>query len=221
VSATTTAESTRTAPRIYGGESTEMRIAKRRSSFIAAGQELFGTIGYRKTTMRSLCKLAGLTDRYFYESFACMEDLLEAVYSELVQQMQLAVFGAVQRVEDKADPEALASAGLDAFLGYAENPATARIIWLEVLGVSPRIDQLYDHTQQQFALFLHSMTKATFPNWISDEQTSHLLARPLISAASGSAMSWLLSDYKAPKSSVVEALMILFRGLIFQAREAK
>ena len=66
--------------RTYAGESLSERTARRRQQFLDAGLQVFGTTGYRTATVRQLCKQAGLTDRYFYESFASTEDLLVAVY---------------------------------------------------------------------------------------------------------------------------------------------
>ncbi len=81
--------------RTYGGESLADRQAKRRQKFMAAGHELFGTVGFRQTTVRLLCKQAELTDRYFYESFDSIEDLLAAVYQQAIEQLQRQVLAAV------------------------------------------------------------------------------------------------------------------------------
>jgi len=66
--------------RPYGGLAMEERVAARRARFIEAGIELFGTQGFRGATVRGICAAAGLTDRYFYESFASLEALLADVY---------------------------------------------------------------------------------------------------------------------------------------------
>src|SRR4029077_5184552 len=59
----------RTPQRAYGGVSAEDRIAARRAKLLDAGLELFGTRGYATTGVKDVCREAGLTDRYFYESF--------------------------------------------------------------------------------------------------------------------------------------------------------
>src|ERR1700760_2964539 len=69
--------------RSYGGLAREERVAARRARFIEAGVELFGTHGFRGATVRGVCAAAGLTDRYFYESFPTLEALLAAVYGSL------------------------------------------------------------------------------------------------------------------------------------------
>ena len=73
------AKSVSQAARPYGGLAMEERVAARRARFIEAGVELFGTQGFRGATVRGVCAAAGLTDRYFYESFPTLEALLAAV----------------------------------------------------------------------------------------------------------------------------------------------
>ena len=49
-----------------------------------AGLELFGTIGYARTSVRAVSAAASLNSRYFYESFGSREDLLYSVYQRIV-----------------------------------------------------------------------------------------------------------------------------------------
>jgi AcrR family transcriptional regulator len=56
----------RVSGRSYGGESANDRLARRRRQLLDAGLELFGTTGYRATTVRQLCREARVSDRYFY-----------------------------------------------------------------------------------------------------------------------------------------------------------
>jgi len=135
--------STRTPPgRRYAGEDPAERTARRRQQFVEAGLALFGSVGYRKASVRELCRHAQLTDRYFYESFAGTEDLLVAVYGECIARIRAAV---VTRVASApvAGAETVLERALDGFYGCIEDARLARIVWLEVLGVSPRVDAVY------------------------------------------------------------------------------
>jgi len=67
----------------YGGKSARARVASRRHRLLAAGLELFGTQGYLRTTIDQVCAEAGLTKRYFYESFQSCEELLGALLRSL------------------------------------------------------------------------------------------------------------------------------------------
>ncbi len=59
------------------------RQALRRDELIAAGITLLGSAGGPKLTVRAVCRAAGLTERYFYESFADRDEYVAAVYDEV------------------------------------------------------------------------------------------------------------------------------------------
>ena len=83
-------------PRTYGGVSGEDRAAARRARLLDAGLERFGTDGWAATGVKDICREAGLTDRYFYESFDDRLALFTAVFDratgELLQRVAEAVF---------------------------------------------------------------------------------------------------------------------------------
>ena len=136
--------------RTYGGESATDRLARRRRQLLDAGLELFGTAGYRATTVRQLCREAKVSDRYFYEQFDSTEDLLLAVYDECTARLEEA---ALDRASATAAARSrdLARRGLDAFLAVVESdPRLARVVWFEVLGVSPRVESAYLARMQSF-----------------------------------------------------------------------
>lgn len=199
--------------RIYGGESPDERTARRRDQFIEAGRELFGTVGYRKTTVRSLCKQAELTDRYFYESFETTENLLVAVYERLITEMQTSLMNALKEADQNAGVDIRIAVGLDAFFRFAENPVASRIIWLEILSVSPRVDALYNSALRRFADILLALVPGTVPQWAFSEDVSKTVTLGLIGAVSELAKDWLMSGYEKPKATLVEGASVLFRAV--------
>ncbi|HCT39787.1 MAG TPA: TetR/AcrR family transcriptional regulator [Moraxellaceae bacterium] len=208
----------RTPQRTYGGESPEERMVRRRASFIAAGRVLFSQIGYRKTTMRGLCAEAGLTDRYFYESFETIEDLLVAVYEELMGEMQGHIVAALQVAGPGRDADALIDIGLDAFFRQVEDTAAARVIWLEVLGVSPRVDQVYNHGIRGFAEFILVMSRTIAPHWPVSDEIARVVAMGMIGAASEAAKDWLMSGYQQPRAHLVQGIAMVFKGILLIAK---
>ncbi|MBB5187479.1 AcrR family transcriptional regulator [Zhongshania antarctica] len=200
--------------RIYGGESAEERLARQRRQFLDAGLELFGTVGYRATTVRMLCKQAGLTDRYFYKTFTDTEDLLAAVYTESLDQIQTEVITAINASANEQLANGAIDAGLEAFFTAFENARVARVCWLEVLGVSPRIDELYTKRIEQFADLLLDLGKSMLPDWRLPEEETRITGLALIGAISQSALHWLLEDYRSSRSTLISANGRLIRGLI-------
>lgn len=200
--------------RRYAGESAADRLARQRRQFLDAGLELFGSVGYRATTVRMLCRQAGLIDRYFYKNFTDTEDLLAAIHTESLDQIQAVVVEAIQTALASGDADTIFEAGLDAFFRAFENSRVARVCWLEVLGVSPRIDALYTARIEQFADLLVSVAKGLLPRWELSDEEAHFTGIALIGAISQSAMQWLLSDYRAARSTLVSANARVLRGLI-------
>jgi AcrR family transcriptional regulator len=70
--------------RPWRGVSAAERVAQRRQRLLDAGLELFGTRGIAGVTVEHVCAEAGLTKRYFYESFPSIDALVEAVVDDAV-----------------------------------------------------------------------------------------------------------------------------------------
>ncbi|AUH67516.1 MULTISPECIES: TetR/AcrR family transcriptional regulator [Gordonia] len=139
--------------RTYGGVSAAERQKQRRSALVEAGVELFGTEGYVNVSVKKICDEAGLTQRYFYESFPDRVNLLAAVYQRCVDIARSATIAAATEVIDRAGvadgpvPAAvipiLAEEALGGFINsLVEDPRRARVILIEVVGVAPEIEKL-------------------------------------------------------------------------------
>jgi AcrR family transcriptional regulator len=61
----------------------EDRRALRRDELVAAGVQLLGEKSGPAVTVRAACRQAGLTERYFYESFADRDEFVRAVYDDV------------------------------------------------------------------------------------------------------------------------------------------
>jgi AcrR family transcriptional regulator len=200
--------------RIYAGESAAERQARQRRQFMEAGLELFGTVGYRATSVRALCKQAGLIDRYFYKNFADTEELLAAVYTESLDQLERQVVQSIGTRLRAGEAQGIVEAGLDTFFAAFENSRMARVCWLEVLGVSPRIDALYSRRIEQFAALLLSVARQLLPSWSRSPEESKIISVALVGAISQSAAHWLLSGYRADRRILVSANTLLLQGLV-------
>jgi AcrR family transcriptional regulator len=67
----------------WSGVPLEDRQALRRDELVTAGVELLGGESGPALTVRAVCKAAGLTERYFYESFADRDEFVRAVYDDV------------------------------------------------------------------------------------------------------------------------------------------
>ena len=202
--------------RAYGGVTPGERVAVRRARLIEAGRALFGRQGLRATTVRGVCAEAGLTDRYFYESFDGLEALLAAVYQALVAQLH-------QRLDARAATLAAGAGGLAAVdlatrfaAGYEEwfdfvrEPCQARILLAEVLGVSPAIDALHEAGMQGFAeRVARPLAEAGVP-----AAERRLLGGALVGAAVQVARLWVAGGCRTPRRTVVRTCVQVAVGAL-------
>ena len=200
--------------RAYGGESRAVRVERRRQAFLDAALEVFGTVGYRKATVKSLCRQAQLADRYFYESFDTLEDLLVAAYQAQVEGMRACLLAAHASVSPSASSLEMVEACLRALYTLVRDPRIARLVWLEVLGVSPRVDHLYAATLQDFATLLLSLSKSREPDWSLPPGTERMLGLSLVGAVSEAVQHWLIGGYADDVESLVDASLIVFEGVL-------
>lgn len=200
--------------RKYAGESLENRQLRRRQQFMQAGLHLFGTQGYRKTTVRMLCAEAGLTDRYFYESFESTEDLLVAVYEAQIEQVQHAVVQAVANEQFAQTPMLAIKTALHAVFSLTAQPGWGRVFWMEVLGVSPRVDAVYVRTFNLFTDLVLMLTRHFYPKLTISGDEERVVGMALIGAVGQSATYWMLGGYQQPLDTLVSGNARIFEGLV-------
>lgn len=198
------------AGRAYGGLSPQHRTAARRDRLVCAATALFGSQGLRATTVRGVCTAAGLTDRYFYESFATLEALLGTVYLHLLAQLRASLQQAHRQLPATAGTEARFTAGYGAWFDFVSQPVHARILLEEVLGVSPAVDALYEAGMAEFAAAL----AAPLAELGTSPERCVLIGRALVGAVVQVAKMWLASGYQAPRDAVVRSCVLVAVGTV-------
>ena len=137
------------APRLYRGISSSERGAQRRERLLEAGLELFGTNGFAGTSIRAVSAEASLNSRYFYESFTTREDLLYNVYRRIIYEIADA---SAEATAEAVTIEETARAGIrTGWTILTEDPRKARVLALEVVGVSERLERLRRVMRHRFA----------------------------------------------------------------------
>ncbi|MEH3139720.1 MAG: TetR/AcrR family transcriptional regulator [Mycobacterium kyogaense] len=194
--------------RAYGGVSADERTARRRRQLLDAGLSIFGSRGYRAATVREVCREAKVADRYFYDEFRSMEELLITVYTECLDRLEAAVADALGSSEALGEK---VRSGLESFLEVvADDPRLARVVWFEVLGVSPAVEQTYLGRMARFGELLigasaHplSLPRAQEP-WV---------AGALIGGISHVVMTWVAAGLAAPRTDVLDALELFLNSV--------
>jgi AcrR family transcriptional regulator len=122
--------------RPYAGVSADARRAERRARLIETGLDLVGTEGWQATTVRAVCARARLTPRYFYENFADRDELLVAVFDQVVAEAAQATVEAYTRAPE--DARAKTHAVIATFVELlTDDPRKGRVAFVEAIGSEP------------------------------------------------------------------------------------
>lgn len=182
-----------------------------------AGLEVFGTSGYAGSSVRGVSATAGLNSRYFYESFSGREELLFAVYQRILVEI---LTRATHDVSEAGTIEDKARAGLRA--GWeilTEDPRKARIVALEVIGVSENLEKLRRDMRHALAkLTADQALLVAGPN-VRLVLDPFLVARSLIGGVVELLGDWIHGDIDASVDEVVEHLTRLFTAAAYAAIE--
>jgi AcrR family transcriptional regulator len=199
-------------PRRYRGITAAERQAQRREQLLDAGLEVFGTEGYASSSVRSICAEASLNSRYFYESFACKEDLLLAVYERIILEIIVAVRDATSH---RPTLESQARAGLKAgWTTVTEDRRKARVVALEVVGVSERLERLRRERRHAFAELVVQNALSMFPG-VRLRLDSVLIARALMGGVVEILVDWINGDIDVSSDEIAEHFTRLFTAAAY------
>jgi AcrR family transcriptional regulator len=195
--------------RTYRGITPAERQAERRERLMAAGLELFGTLGYAHTSVRAVSAAASLNSRYFYESFSSREDLLYSVYQRIVTDIFARAAEATAREHTLQEQ---ARAGLRAaWTAVTEDRRKARIVAIEVVGVSERLERLRRETRQALAqLTADNAMSLAGSQGITLRLDPVLTARFLMGGVVEVLLEWISGDLDTPADEVIEHFTALF-----------
>jgi AcrR family transcriptional regulator len=194
------------AARRWNGQTHDERRAERRRLLILSAVRLYGEAGYRNTGVRAVCRDAGLTERYFYESFANSEDLLLATFGEVVAFTRAQMLA----VDDPTlPPEARARAMLGAYFAtLAADPTGARVFLVEVVGVHPLIEAAFEDSLVQLS---QPLLDALDPHARGPVATNPLLRRAMVGGLLHIALAWGAEGYARALDSVVDTALVVCR----------
>src|SRR4051812_24811802 len=163
--------------RAYGGISADDRIAARRAKLLDAGLELFGTRGFGMTGVKDVCREAGVTDRYFYESFNDSRALFLAVFDRLTDELFVDVATAAAQT---TDAERQLRNAIGTFIhALADDPRKSRVLFAEAAAAGPEAAAHMRTTLRRFAALVAATARQHLPADTPDEDVQ-LVALSLV-----------------------------------------
>lgn len=199
--------------RPWRGVSPEDRVAERRARLLEAALETFSAKSFKATTVRDICREAGLTERYFYESFKSKEALLGALAWQIIGDF----------LADAAPSVALAGTDLDAtiegamravVMSLTSDPRRARILFVETVGISPDAEAARRKAIASLVGVIMEAGGQAFGEWAKDSLDMELIARSVIGA-----MSELMVSYSRGELPLdQEAMVLSLTRILMRAR---
>jgi AcrR family transcriptional regulator len=204
-----------TVTRRYGGIDAAQRRQERQRKLIEAGLVIFGSRGFHLSTVRDVCAQAGLTERYFYESFKTLCDLFDAVYADLRQQLQQCTTAAIMgQGLMPLQPMAIAEATLTAWYTFLhEDPRRARIMLFDAVSISDSGMRGAEATVQEFKSHLRSFLSEQFKDIAQLGVDLDVIIAALAGATVYIAKNWVQSGFVQPITDILRHNMLIFQSL--------
>lgn len=194
--------------RVYGGQSAEARAEQRRARLIEAAVKVYGAQGYRNATVKAVCEAAGLTERYFYESFENSEALLIAAFDHVAHEV-LRDLDLVRAAHQQSSDEAARALLRTYYQILKDEPDGARLFVLEIARVGPAVDEVLVAWMDEFGeLLARAMAPAR-----AATRAGALTRAGVAGAVVQIAKIWIRGGYQEDVFAVAEDALRLVRVL--------
>lgn len=172
----------------WSGVPLEERQALRRDGFITAGVQLLGDESGPTLTVRSVCRAAALTERYFYESFADRDEFVRAVYDDVCNRAVAAL------LSTRTPREAVES-----FVALmVDDPVRGRVLLL-----APETEPVLTHSGAKWMPNFIEMLQRTLTR-IGDSAVQQMVATGLIGALTALFTAYLNGRLEASRTQFID-----------------
>jgi AcrR family transcriptional regulator len=191
--------------RPHRGVSADQRRAERRARLVGACLDLLGEGGVAAVSAESVATRAGLTKRYFYESFTDRDALLDELLAEFFTDVRTAMLAATSGPPATARERAHAIA--ETLIDFLRrDPRRARLY-----AEAPGHPGLQARREQAYEVFTQLIIEnfASGADDPSDEETGQrrtLAALLLVAGTTQAVITWLQGRIQLSRDSVVDEL---------------
>lgn len=178
---------------------------------IHAAYELLGEEGWPATSVRGVCRRSGLNPRYFYESFDSIDDLVVAVYDQIVDELSEAVRAELAAAD--RNPSAITRAALGATVRYIdEDRRRGRILYVEALG-NEALNRRRLENAHRLVEELERTSVARRKGLAPGEPVVLMRAAILVGGFTELLVSWLEGRLDVSRDQLVDDATLLFLAL--------
>ncbi|MBB3037531.1 TetR/AcrR family transcriptional regulator [Hoyosella altamirensis] len=192
--------------KVWAGTTLEERRAERRRNLMEAALSLIGDEGCTAVTVRSVCRKAGLTDRYFYENFNGRDDLVVTTFDEVAVEALTLLRDSISSLPDDS-LETRARTIVNAFLSFAiDDPRKGRLLLVE-----PLAEKALTGVGVTFGPTITKLMRAQFPAGTDrPSRTSRAMTALGLTGSLGALFSaWLAGTLRVTRDELTDHCVIL------------
>lgn len=189
--------------RPWRGVSPEQRVAERRERLLAAALEVFTARGYAAARVRDVCAEAGLTQRYFYESFPDKEAALAALAQDIVADF-VAAAGPWLHGAAAGEDDAIAELARVVVRSLTDDPRRARILFVEVVGVSPELEDVRRTVIGGLVEVTRTAVAGAYGDWARESLDIELIGRALVGAAQELLIAYIRGELPITQDELID-----------------
>lgn len=205
-------DASRKPARAYAGKQAGQRQQERRKKLVQAAVVLIGREGFAAVSIDDFCAEAGLTKRYFYESFASRDELLTAAYVSVTRDYLQYILAATS--EHLQDARQLVRAGLVACFGFVRrHPDKARLLMIEATAVRGQLGHVYGERYDAFVGLLLGFTRPFLMGEPPPEAVFKVMAKSMVGAIIHLCQGWMATDFKQPEQELVDGMERVMAGM--------
>lgn len=196
----------------YAGRTAEQRRAERRQRLIDAGFDLAGRDGVAAVKVRALCEHASLNDRYFYEHFRTVDELLAAILEDQAAALVGTVLNAIVAAPEgmRQRVECVVEACLDYVTG---DPRRGRLI-VESQSTQALREKRGELIELMTSMFV-DQTRELLGDDIADDRMTHLAAHTVTAGVADLVANWITGRVDVGRDELAEFVI----AMILASRE--
>jgi len=197
--------------RSYGGKTAAERTSERRERLIEATINVLAEYGEGRATMTAVCAGAGLTERYFYESFANLDDAMLIAFDQVCNEILTLAAQVIE--ETPGTPEERVHAVMQTFVDLVvAAPEKGKVAVMQA-SANPLLRTRRNELIGVFADFVAREAADLYGDHTWPEDRTRLFGVVYIAGFAELISAWLNGDVEQTPAELVDTASDLFTAL--------
>lgn len=195
--------------RVYAGQSASERDAARRRRLLTAIFDIVGGHGYAELTVERLCARANASTRDFYKQYDSKEAAFADLYDYLLNQSNRRIRASLAESAGRPLSDRIPDALVAYLAPMFADLRTARIAFVEVVGLSARIEETRVRNRDRLVRLIEAEGRGAAARGEVTDRDFRFVATALVGSAAAVAHDWMVSDAREPIEQLQQQLSAL------------